>query len=343
MNPIVFTAILSVFFQASLIGVTGRHLPWRTTNSLRSQVDKDDPWTRDDEYILSKLYLVPEHQRNNMHKYEDYAIQYYYSMNPNQQSSSMGYTPRGYTTIHQDDLLKNLKCYEMIKDTNGKFNNYLVLPHFPDKKLEIKLSQVAKHCKDQYKNFGMLIVAYVEDKSKEYKTLKDQDMVIMKLPTCSNPVPATVSSEMQDELKKFVAKFQNKVKKGRQYGVFYFGPDLTKDGPGDNFKWSEQGFYEDEFWSAAIPHKQKHSEKTILPTNCDKIPKNGHIYLFTYNSPCIKCAKHIIKFADDCSEQYGSFTVFYYQPWMDCLQSSDFIKNEDLKKYKLTYFQLTEN
>ncbi len=157
-----------------------------------------------------------------------------------------------------------------------------------------------------------------------------------------------VDGTIVDRLESFVNKFQRAFDKhaygtdAEQYAVLYYGNDITTSEAPNRLVKQGEFVSQGDGWIAAIPKYPDHSEHIILNrVDCGAIRKRN-IYLFTYNSPCRNCAGEIAKFVQKCSKFYNSFTVFYKQPWKDCLESSDILKSLS-GPLKINFFQVWPN
>ncbi len=181
----------------------------------------------------------------------------------------------------------------------------------------------------------------------------------MQVPVCDNP-PPNINQNLLGNMKDFINKFQQSFDnyklstgaKNQQYAVLYYGSDITQaTAPHALFlratsraqepkEWMTFG----DDWIASLPDgkkRPKHSEYYLTHSVQCSWTQNRDIYLYTYFSPCTKCAKEILNFAKNCYGDYKSFNVFYGYQWRDCLQSSYDIKNDSqFGQLKMNFFQL---
>jgi len=59
-------------------------------------------------------------------------------------------------------------------------------------------------------------------------TMENHDVVESRRPSCSNPQLPSLTTNKKAKLLSFTVKFQSKVTKGNQYGIFSFGYDRLR-------------------------------------------------------------------------------------------------------------------
>ncbi len=206
---------------------------------------------------------------------------------------------------------------------------------------------MAKNCPNP--NFQSLVVGYKAKPNEEDKIDEDK-LAVIPVPMCINK--PQIDAELKN-LKQLVEKFEIYIPKGKiQYAILYYGDIKKVNGPNGNLFKKDEFIVEGNEWIVAIPSNANkvHSEPPLLEKIKKKIDDNKiestHLYLFTEHSPCMKCAAEIVKFANAYQEKYKSLTVFYHSEWIDCFQSSEFLKkeiNNNNGKLKLSYFSIELN
>ncbi len=293
--------------------------------------------TENDKAVLSKLYELSKYQRR---KTKDMVIEYYKSKDPDDLQELNFYKPNfEFYKLHMP-----FKCHELNpKAENKKINNYILLPEYPTKETISELSQMAKNCPNP--NFQSLVVGYKAKPNEEDKIDEDK-LAVIPVPMCiNNP---QIDAELKNNLKQLVKKFEIYIpEEKKQYAILYYGDIKNVNGPDGNlFENKNKFIVNGNKWMVAIPSKGKtvHSEHSLLKeikTKIDtKINAPINLYLFTKHSPCINCATEIVEFAKAYKDKYESLAVFYHSEWIDCFQSSEFLKKEVNGNLKLSYFQL---
>ncbi len=293
--------------------------------------------TPNDKYILSSVFIGTQYLKAER---EDIVIEYFKTMTPAKVKKEDFKVDSDFTTIHEGSLNEAyLTCHKTKYHKKGqKINNYILLPRFPDKDMWTKLNNLAKMCKSRKDlKFEKLVVAYTGMAKKP--TIR-KNLIVTPVPVCNNYVKNLSDKNIY---KVFVNKFKKsviKLYKGHQFSVFYYGNNIVKAKPKKNLFNNGRYYERGNDWIAVYSKNKVRAEAAIVAhMNCKDV-RNKDVYLYTKLSPCVHCTSMILKFARYCHKKYKRFFIFYENPWIDCLESSDNIKKR-MKAFRISLFQIS--